>query len=691
MGLLERRRRTITSQTVTREISLWAETKPSGLLAIVEEFGQGVGLEVKSRQPNAIEIGRRSFVKRLASPESDHPIHIWARTIPRENDLLIVLDADNACTPYHFKDDEDLRKYLEASLDGLEKAIVGTVHAHGRAARVSKPSAPQLPGENVAPAAGPTVRASAEAQPAAEAEVMPLVRVKSGGSSSTITSGPRWPQVDSMEHTRWHPPGSSASIAGVSVPDGMVYIGSKVSVDGYYGSAAGIIDEALEVAFGPTPGSEPGAGYWPNYAGLTPHQRGSYLTWLSEGRSAPLDELTFPFLFFYGLERRVLSDLDVRTGHEELISIFHELRKLSSIYGDGSSFGSYTASLCEVIAVVLVAQGIEAPAGWGGVRRWGLSTEVLLGAAVAAKQGLPLPGELALLLVRSHPSARLRTPARRCLTEFDELFLIRYHERHGAGIVTSDPEAGPLTVRHHTGARNVPFRSFVFHRSVLGGHALGEGVPVELEIAEQKQWGTMPEVVLEDLPAALVDDHLPPGLAELLEECQDALAKYSRHLANKGANPDSEKAKSLLPPELQRSRREPVASQVNLEIVADLLAADEVTSLLAERLADTDEMVGRATLDDMGTSAASAGPAPTSDDGTMDVAHWELAQRLAGRALWSKEEASLIAGTLGFPFLGSAVARINEAALDTTGALFVTGDDPIEVDHEIYEEMTVDR
>ncbi len=541
-------------------------------------------------------------------------------------------------------------------------------------------------------ASQPTALTSQVGQPVTGVKVMPLVRVEGGGKSFTIRSGPRKPRVDPMGKTRWYPPGNSASVVGVSIPDGMVYIGSKVSVDGYYGSAAGIIDETLEVAFGPAPGSEPDIGYWPNYRRLTPYQRGGYLTWLIEGRSAPLDQLTYPFLFFYGLERRVLSDLDVRIGHEELISIFHELRRLASIYGNDRAFSAYTSSLCDFITVILIAQGIEAPGPWGRDRRWGQSTEVLIEAAVAAKRGLPLPGAFALALVRSHPSARLRTPARRCRTEFDELFLIHYQEQYGAGIVISDPEAGPLTLSHHTGGRNVPLRSFIFHHSALGDAAFGEGMPVELEIAKRKQWGLISEIVLEDLPAALVDDHLPPGLAELAAECQDALAKYSRHLASKGASPDSEKAKSLLPPELQRSRRGPVTAQVDLEIVAGLLASDEVTALLAERLADTDEETGRATPAVMGTSITSADPTPSpNDDGNLDAAHRELAQRLAERTLWSKEEASQIASTLGFPFFDSAVARINEAALDTTGALFVTGDDPMEVDHETYKEMTVDR
>lgn len=54
-------------------------------------------------------------------------------------------------------------------------------------------------------------------------------------------------------------------------------------------------------------------GYWPSYDRITPEQRRCYLQWLAQGRrdSDPAQRsLGYIFIFFYGLERRVLCDKD---------------------------------------------------------------------------------------------------------------------------------------------------------------------------------------------------------------------------------------------------------------------------------------------------------------------------------------------------------------------------------------------
>ncbi len=125
-----------------------------------------------------------------------------------------------------------------------------------------------------------------------------------------------------------------------------------------------------------------------------------------------------------------------------------------------------------------------------------------------------------------------------------------------------------------------------------------------------------------------------------------------------------------------------MASQVDLKVVADLLAEDEISVLLAERLVDpAGDAVSVAE-----STRVTVGKAEESAE--IDDPHRQFAEKLAERTLWSKDEAAHLAGTFGFTFLGPAIDRINEVALDTTDALLVTGDDPLEVDQEIYEEMS---
>jgi uncharacterized tellurite resistance protein B-like protein len=81
--------------------------------------------------------------------------------------------------------------------------------------------------------------------------------------------------------------------------------------------------------------NSPSLPYYPQYSGLTPVQRGKYLSWLSRGRNDDLDEIGYAFIFFYGLERRAIlekQDCDI---------ILMEVQRLLSRYPVSGSFNSY--------------------------------------------------------------------------------------------------------------------------------------------------------------------------------------------------------------------------------------------------------------------------------------------------------------------------------------------------------------
>src|SRR5439155_27360442 len=48
--------------------------------------------------------------------------------------------------------------------------------------------------------------------------------------------------------------------------------------------------------------------YWPSYSTLTSDQRARYLDWMAGGRRDSNVDIGYAFIFFYGLERRVLVD-----------------------------------------------------------------------------------------------------------------------------------------------------------------------------------------------------------------------------------------------------------------------------------------------------------------------------------------------------------------------------------------------
>lgn len=71
----------------------------------------------------------------------------------------------------------------------------------------------------------------------------------------------------------------------------------------------------------------------------------------------------------------------------------------------------------------------------------------------------------------------------------------------------------------------------------------------------------------------------------------------------------------------------------------------------------------------------------------LDSAHSNLARQLLARAEWSRDELEELADDRGM-LLDGALETINEAAFDVHDMPFTEGDDPIEINQEIIEELT---
>lgn len=233
----------------------------------------------------------------------------------------------------------------------------------------------------------------------------------------------------------WIPKEASVNVAGISIAGGMIYVGRALAVPSG-GNDPCLIDPSRPVAARDGTGASP-LGYWPSYEALTPAQRRAYLRWLAEGRRNPHIDIGFVFLFFYGLERRAILDAprDV-AAREELSALADELRRLLSIYGERSnSFLRYATELLNWVTLAehpakLYTQPVPAYA-----KSWELPWHLRLALGQAAVDAVPVPGPLALAWAKLEPSMALRTPAQRCGEQFDALFLQRYGELHGAGLL----------------------------------------------------------------------------------------------------------------------------------------------------------------------------------------------------------------------------------------------------------------
>ena len=117
-----------------------------------------------------------------------------------------------------------------------------------------------------------------------------------------------------------------------------MYIGNGAkSVDGYETEPC-LIDPRLPVGWKRPDWAGDTMGYWPSYDRIDRRARAAYLNWLIDGRLDKSAYIGYVFLFFYGLERRLLVDLGADFGHPDAAVLVAEIERLVGIYGDNRSF-----------------------------------------------------------------------------------------------------------------------------------------------------------------------------------------------------------------------------------------------------------------------------------------------------------------------------------------------------------------
>lgn len=234
---------------------------------------------------------------------------------------------------------------------------------------------------------------------------------------------------------KWIPDGETVTVAGIKLPGGFLYIGTRLG-NSRRQTEPSLIDPSLPVA-------ERGnyalrqMDYWPSYAGITPEARRAYLNWLAGGRKDSDADIGFVFLFFYGLERRVLidsaKDPELRS---EWPAIRQELLRLIAIYADGSySFRSYATSLLAWLSLASVRDKTYLKTVPHYDRSGELPFAIRLALGQAAMDKAPIPCALALAWTKLHPTTNFRMPAVRCKDEFNELFAAAYQQAYGDGLV----------------------------------------------------------------------------------------------------------------------------------------------------------------------------------------------------------------------------------------------------------------
>ena len=327
-----------------------------------------------------------------------------------------------------------------------------------------------------------------------------------------------WPA--SSTGASWIGPGKSVTVAGFDISGGMIYVGTRLPTSSPYKQVDPcLINPKLRVNKKQPDCAGKEMSYWPSYSDISPGARAAYLEWLMGDRKDPNVYIGYVFLFFYGLERRVFTDLITLKSDSlaELIQIIHEVERLVALYPDSDSFQSYAIRFIEACKLICSADSfaeatpILENTGW----RIPLNTQVILGSMVAA--GKPIPADWLLSWYVHSESTRLRTPATRCAKEFQKLLRLKYAERYGEGMVI-EPNKSRLKIEYRPASSGFSYSA------------------IELKI------GDLPDVTVLTAPLKKIQ--------VLVDDCTDALDPYSRWLGRNADKYDAKAAVALLPVEL---------------------------------------------------------------------------------------------------------------------------------------------
>jgi len=312
----------------------------------------------------------------------------------------------------------------------------------------------------------------------------------------------------------WIAPGVSTSIAEWEVPGGMLYVGKSLPSNSLYGEPS-FINTTLKAKPQSRPVEDESLGYWPSYSAASQGSRAIYINWLATGRKDPDIPIGFVFIFFYGLERRLLLDaLHIERVQTEAPFLIAELERLIELYGNNRSFENYATQLLSIARLRFLKQRCyELPPPIGTARsEMPLGLLIPLGQLIA--DGKPIPAAWALAWCMSDEGTTQRKAAKRCPEEFARLFEAYYREKFADGLQI---KPNKRRLKKHVRPASSGF---------AGGHLLEDD--------------TLPDVSSLSAPVR--------QFRELVDRCMDDLDSYSRLLGRDPAARGTARAFALLPP-----------------------------------------------------------------------------------------------------------------------------------------------
>ena len=354
------------------------------------------------------------------------------------------------------------------------------------------------------------------------------------------------PKTRNKQPGRWVSPGETVRIERFEITRGFFYFGGRLNSLNGYGTESSLVDPTLKINANSPDYAGEQMDYWPSYEHLSPGSRAAYVEWLASNRSDPETYIGYVFLYFYGIESRLLvDDKNGAIPPDERKALMLELERLKSIYGHNRSFNGYVTGFLSHLWVVNHQNDKEQPSHDLLVAKRNFTSVFKFLLANAVQNGEPVNEELAFAWVKSHPDYSLRTPARRCENEFNLLFKLRYKSRFGDGLKIK-PNKTRLRLDYYTASASLR----------------GDNQSVELDL---------PDVSLLKTPVK--------KLMDLAESCTKELEPLSRFIGRPGNSRDSLRAFCLLPNDLTGLAPDPRLERIKTWMNSRISVYDRLVSV----------------------------------------------------------------------------------------------------------------
>lgn len=216
----------------------------------------------------------------------------------------------------------------------------------------------------------------------------------------------------------WIPAGHPVRIGTQFIAGGMIYVGRHLPQQGNgHQTENCLINPDLAVAMRKGDPHGVTMGYWPSYSTISAEARRSYLEWLTGPRSDPWAYIGYVFLYFYGLERRLMLE----SAAHDTEAVVAEVRRLLDVYGSHHSFRRYAQDLLSAHEM-RNAEPPRAIVPEADVAGYDVPLQIKAALGARVRDGQEIEPDLLLAYVMSHPETSVRTPAKRALPELRELF-----------------------------------------------------------------------------------------------------------------------------------------------------------------------------------------------------------------------------------------------------------------------------